>query len=118
MTEKENFKEFLAKIEDPSYDYREASWALPENPTLLEKTKYELCKQILIYKQNNKLNTEEVAKKIGLTISETADLFYYHIDYFTLDRLMIYTEKLITSAEVKIIIEANKSNWVSHEKVI
>jgi predicted XRE-type DNA-binding protein len=103
--ENKSFKEVLAEIESPQ-DWGNGSWSLPENPTSLERAKYELCKQILTYKQDNNLSTEEIAQKINLTNSETQDIIFYHIDYFTLDRLMTYAEKIFSPNKIKIIVES------------
>jgi predicted XRE-type DNA-binding protein len=108
MTKKEkSFKEVLAEIESPQ-DWGNGSWSLPENATPLEKAKYELCKQIVAYKQDNNLPMVEISKKINLTNSETQEILFYHIDYFTLDRLIIYASRLFSTSEIKVIIEPKK----------
>ena len=104
---KGEFEKYLERIEDPNY--QGGSWALPENPTLLEKTKYELCKKVIVYKREKKLTTEKIAKKVSLSLAETEDILHYRTDYFTLDRLMSYTSKLFPTNEVKItLVEKNK----------
>ena len=103
-----SFKEVLSEIESPQ-DWGNGSWSLPENATPLEKAKYELCRQIVAYKQDNKLSTKEISRKINLTNSETQEILFYHIDYFTLDRLITYASKLLDPAEVHIIVEQKKS---------
>ncbi|KLL05461.1 MAG: hypothetical protein MRERV_1c159 [Mycoplasmataceae bacterium RV_VA103A] len=102
------FKEYLAEIEKPEYDDADASWGLPENPTPLEKAKYELCQKILGYQQDNNLSDKEIAQKIHLTTGETRDILYCHIDYFTLDRLITYAGRLFSPSQVKVIIEPEK----------
>ena len=101
---KEQFKKYLERIEDPNY--QGGSWALPENATPLEKSKYELCKKMIIYKREKKLTTEKIAQKISLSLAETEDILHYRTDYFTLDRLMSYTSKLFPTNEVKITLVA------------
>src|SRR5947207_2745071 len=86
------FEKFLERIEDPNY--QGGSWALSENATPLEKSKYELCKKMIVYKREKKLTTEKIAQKISLSLAETEDILHYRTDYFTLDRLMSYTGKL------------------------
>src|SRR4051812_223231 len=81
--DKEEFKKFLERIEDPNY--QGGSWALPENPTTSEKTKYEICEKVINYKRNNKFTTEKLAQKIQLSKAETEDILYCRIDYLTLD---------------------------------
>ncbi|CAG8455749.1 26228_t:CDS:2, partial [Gigaspora margarita] len=98
--EKSEYQKYLEELEDP--DYQGGSWALPENPTPLEQAKYDICQKVIRYKRNNKLTTEELAKKIQLTKPETEDILYYRIDYFTLDRLMEYTNKLFSPCREKI----------------
>src|SRR3954462_1516560 len=89
IQEKKDFKKYLEKIEDPNY--QGGSWALPENSTPLEKSKYELCKKMIVYKREKKFTTEKIAQKISLSLAETEDILHYRTDYFTLDRLMSYT---------------------------
>ncbi|CAG8752888.1 39485_t:CDS:2 [Gigaspora margarita] len=81
MKLKENIKKGTNKI-------------LPENPTPLEKSKHELCREILLYQRKHKLTDEELAQQMELTLAETEDILYYRIAYFTLDRLMTYANKL------------------------
>src|SRR5437764_8331151 len=99
INQKKPFKEYLEEIEDPNY--QGGSWALPENPTTLEKAKYELCEKILGYQQDNNLSDKEIAQKIHLTTGETRDILYCHIDYFTLDRLITYASRLFSTSEVE-----------------
>ena len=109
MNNKEKpFKEYLQEIESPNYDGADASWGLPENPTPLEKAKYELCERILGYQQDNNLSDKEIAQKIHLTTGETKDILYCHIDYFTLDRLLTYASRLFSQQEIRVIIEPKK----------
>lgn len=102
--ENKSFKEILAEIESPQ-DWGNGSWSLPENPTTLEKAKYEICKEIVSYKQDNKLSAKEIAQRINLTNSETRDILHYHIDYFTLDRLITYAGNLLAPSQIKVIVE-------------
>src|SRR6185437_14439105 len=106
----QDFKKYLQEIESPEYNGADASWGLPENPTVLEKTKYEICEKILAYQQDNDLSDKEIAQKIHLTTGETRDVLYCHIDYFTLDRLITYAERLFSTSEIKVIIEPKKDN--------
>ena len=115
MARDKEFEKILQEAEDPK-NIGQGSWALPRNATSLQKAKYELCKQILIYKQDNELSTEEVAQRINLTNSETKDILHYRIDYFTLDRLMTYAERLLAPNEVKVIVESKKN--ASHARTV
>ena|SRR5256885_7062897 len=115
MPRDKEFEKILQEAEDPK-NIGQGSWTLPRNATSLQKAKYELCKQILIHKQDKKLSTEEVAERINLSNSETKDILFYHIDYFTLDRLITYAEKLLAPNEVKVIVESKKNT--SHARAV
>ena len=97
------FKKYLAEIEDPNY--QGGSWALPQNPSLLEKTKYEICQKILTYYLDKGLNIDETAKKMKLTKAETEDILHCRLDYFTLDRLTTHAGYLFTPSQATITIE-------------
>jgi predicted XRE-type DNA-binding protein len=115
MPRDKEFEKVLQEAEDPK-NIGKGSWTLPRNATSLQKAKYEICKQILIYKQDKKLSTKEVAEKINLTNSETKDILFYHIDYFTLDRLITYAERLLAPNEVKVVVESKKNT--SHARTV
>ncbi|CAG8834114.1 39774_t:CDS:2, partial [Gigaspora margarita] len=72
-----------------------------EDATPSEKTKYELCKKVIIYKREKKLNTEQIAEKIKLSLAETDDILHYRTNYFTLERLMNYVGELFPILEDK-----------------
>lgn len=78
---------------------------LPENASLLEKVKYELAQKILAYQQDNKLNYEETAWKLGLPISQTMEILRGNVSVFALDSLISYVEQLHLSLQVKITIQ-------------
>ena len=105
VNEKE-FEKYLERIEDPNY--QGGSWALPENATTTEKTKYEICEKVIKYKRNKKLTTEKLAQKISLSLAETEDILYCRIDYLTLDRLLSYTDKLFAPSQVEVVIKEPK----------
>ena len=67
----QNFKEYLKKIEDPTYQ-REVNKDLPKNPTSLQVAKFKICQEILAYQMDHDLTDKEIAKKIN---------FYHSIKY-------------------------------------
>src|SRR4051812_24354319 len=99
--ERKKFKEFLKKVEDPNYQ-REINRSLPKNATALQVAKYKLCKQMLVYQQDNNLSDEQIAKRIKLSVAEVEDILFCEIEKFTLDRLMEYASKLLSPAEINI----------------
>src|SRR3954453_18302322 len=105
--EKQKFKEFLKKVEDPNYQ-REINRSLPPNATALQVAKYKLCKKILSYKLKNNLTREQVAERINLSKAETEDILFCEIEKFTLDRLTDYASRLFAPCEIELIIKENK----------
>ena len=74
-----------------------------------EKSKYEVCSEILTYQRKNKISDEKLAKQIELTLAETEDILYYRITHFTLDRLLTYANKLFKSEPLMLgIIKNNR----------
>jgi predicted XRE-type DNA-binding protein len=95
------FEQTLQELESPNY-IGESFWSLPENPTTLERSKYDICQKILAYQQKRKLTDKEIAQRINLTTGETEDILFCRIDYFTLDRLITYANELFEPLEMKI----------------
>ena len=101
INSEQKFEQVLQELENPNY-IGEGFWSLPENPTTLEKSKYEICQKILAYQQKNKLTDKEIAQRINLTTGETEDILFCRTDYFTLDRLITYANELFEPLEMKI----------------
>ena len=102
-----NFEKYLAKIEDPKNE-QEENYDLPENPTPLERAKYNICQNILRYKRESNLSREQIAQQIQLSKAETEELLFCHINNFTLDRLTEYASRLFSQLEIKITKAENK----------
>ena len=100
-------KEILERMRHPDY---EGNFLLPDDATLLDKTKYQICERLLNYKYNNKLTIEELAERIGLSVPETKEILLCHIHKFTLDRLVAYTGNLHIPFEIKITNNQNQLN--------
>ncbi|KLL04782.1 MAG: hypothetical protein MRERV_4c043 [Mycoplasmataceae bacterium RV_VA103A] len=102
FTEREEkaFNKLLEKLEDPNY--QGGAYSLPESPTPLQKSKYEICQKILDYKLTNHLSTEAIAKRINLSKIEAEEILFCQIEKFTLDRLVSYASELFTPLEIKI----------------
>ena len=104
--QKKPFKEVLAEIEDSNY--QGGSWALPENPTPLEKAKYELCEKILGYQEDNNLSDKELRQKTGLSQEKLEDILFTRIEKVNSDELINVASKLFAPCQVEIIIREDK----------
>ena len=116
-SEEKEFEKILTELEDPNYT-GEGFWSLPENSTALEKSKYDMCQAILAYQQKHNLTDKEMAQRIKLTSAETEDILFCRIDYFTLDRLITYADKLFEPLEVKMIYGTEKKEKVASVRTI
>ena len=88
----EELKKLLKRVERPNY--RRVNIGLRPNATPAEKAKYKLCKDILRYKQENQLKTEDIAQHLGISIAEAEYILFSHIDQFRLDELIKYADNL------------------------
>jgi|SRR5215216_4589446 len=109
MSRDKEFEKILQEAENPRNIGR-GSWACPENPTLSEKVKYELCEKILGYQEDNNLSDEVMIRKLHLTQTELEDILFCRISKFTLDYLMNVSSKLFLPDEIKLVVEPKKDN--------
>ncbi|CAG8567061.1 1307_t:CDS:1 [Ambispora gerdemannii] len=91
-------EETLAKIREKMLapNYPRINIALPKDATSLEKSKYFLCKKVLVHKQENNLSVEKLAQQINLTVPEVEDILFCRINKFTLDRLVAYANNIFS----------------------
>lgn len=106
MARDQEFEKYLNQLANPNY--QGGSWVLPKKATLLEKSKYEVCREVLLYQRKHQISDEELAKQMELTLAETEDILYYRISHFTLDRLLTYANKLFKLEPLKLGIVKDK----------
>lgn len=111
----QEFKKYLNQLASPNY--QGGSWMLPENPTPLEKSKHEICREILLYQQESKLSDEELANRMELTLAEIEEILHYRIAFFTLDRLITYASKLFRSEPLTIGIIRDKEIYDKSKRI-
>src|SRR5438128_10642948 len=105
--QKKSFKEYLAEIEDPNY--QGGSWALPEDPTPLERAKYEVCEKILGYQEDNNLSDKELRERTGLSQRKLEDILFTRIAKVNSDELINVASKLFAPCQVEIVIKEENS---------
>src|SRR5271165_4695556 len=79
-----------------------ASKVLPKDASQIDKTKYAICQEIVIYKNKKKLTQRQLAEKIGENESLISKVVHYNIEEFTIDRLMKFLNVIYPNAEIKI----------------
>lgn len=90
----------LERMKKPGYRYINKGLSL--NATPLEKSKYEVCQNILAYQQDNKISDQELKKKLAIKQIELDYLLYCHIDKFTLDQLVDYASNLFAPFHLEV----------------
>lgn len=95
-------EEFERVVKRASSSDKKTNFFLPPNATDLDKAKYYLCKSILRYKHHQKLNTENIAQQLGLSLNKTEHILFSHINKLRLDELINYANSLHLPFEVKI----------------
>src|SRR6185369_16345804 len=99
MEKKENYpfpseaelKEIREKTSSPNYPYKNK--ILSPNASTEEKLKYQICQAILVYQQENNLPVEELAEKMGLSLTKTYDILLskiYNLKLLKLNELTYF----------------------------
>ena len=89
---KESREEIIKRLSDPNYEW--GNYALPENASELEKSKYEICQNIARYKRINEVSLKNLAYELGISLKRLDDILYCRINLLKLDDLVGYLEKL------------------------
>lgn len=77
-----------------------ASKVLSKNASPIEKTKYLICQKIVEYKNTHKLSQRELAEKLKENESIISKVVHYHIEEFTVDRLLKFLHALYPRVEI------------------
>ncbi|WNE40149.1 MAG: hypothetical protein GBAus27B_000216 [Mycoplasmataceae bacterium] len=90
---------------------RRINQGLTSDATPLEKSKYEICLNILRYKREKNLSEKELGEKLGIKqVDKLEYLLFRHINYFSLDELVEYASELFTPFHLAIHEESIKKN--------
>ena len=68
------------------------SQGLSPDATPLERAKYEVCEQLLIFMKKKKLNQRSLAELLDAPETRVSEIVHYRIEKFTLDRLLAYLQ--------------------------
>ena len=105
---KETQAETIKRLSDPNYPW--GNYALPENASELEKSKYEICQNIARYQRENDLPNKDLAYELGVSLTKLDDILYCRINLLKLDNLASYLEKLHIPFRLEIAEQINE-NW-------
>jgi predicted XRE-type DNA-binding protein len=85
-----------------------ASRMLQPNASSVERLKFSLCEQFVVYLLEHKLTQRELAEKVGIDESLMSKIVHYNFDDFTIDRLVKYLSVLFPKADLEILVKKKK----------
>ena len=95
----------LNKVREELSDlaYTGGNIALPEGASEVERAKYKLCQLIAKYHREHELTQRDLAKKIEIDEARISEILRGKISSFTVDRLMVYAQKLYPHVKIEIL---------------
>lgn len=75
---------------------------LPKDASVAEKVKFDLCKKFLIYMRENELTQKEMCELLGIDKSKMSKITHYHIEDFSIERLVNLLGKLYKKVSIEI----------------
>jgi len=94
---KEELNKVLKKLEKV-----EGTLMLPENPTPLEKFRWDICQQFIRYAREHALRQVDLAEELGIDKSQVHKILHHRIDEFTTDRLISYLQQLKPNTKLRV----------------
>lgn len=76
--------------------------APPENAGPVEKAKYDLCEHFIKYRREEDISQREMAERLEVTESRVSEILHYHIERFTIDKLLELLTKIRPDVKVKV----------------
>ncbi len=78
------------------------TFILPPDADTVDRTKYEICRQIVLFMHNKGITQRALGKKIGIPETRVSEIVHYRIEKFTVDRLLTYLEILNPRLTVRV----------------
>jgi predicted XRE-type DNA-binding protein len=79
-----------------------AARPLPKAATSVDKVKYKICEQFVIYKNSQKMTQKALAEKLDLDEALMSKILHYNFDEFTVDRLLKFLNVLYPNVEIEL----------------
>ncbi len=80
----------------------EPSRVLPENASMADRLKYQLCEKFVVYLMENKISQAQLARQLKVDPSRINEIVKYRIDLYTIDKLIDLAEQLELDFEVAV----------------
>jgi predicted XRE-type DNA-binding protein len=94
---KEQIKKALKKLENV-----EGTLMLPEHPTALQKFRWDICQQFVLYKRVNNCTQKQMAELVEIDEAKISKILHHRIDEFSTDRLILIYEKLNPKIQLRV----------------
>jgi predicted XRE-type DNA-binding protein len=75
---------------------------LPENPSQLQKLRWDITREFVKYALEHKLKSLELAKELGIHESEISRILHHRIDRFSTDKLISLLEKIRPNHKIQL----------------
>jgi hypothetical protein len=109
---KETQEEIIKRLSDPNYEG--GNYALPENASELERSKYSICQNIARYQRENEISLKDLAYDLGISLNKLDEILYCRINLLKLDNLASCLEKLHIPFHLEITKEINNKRAVAN----
>jgi|GEM_PF-1159630 len=83
-------KRILREVARKSKSKKFGSIALPSKASNIDKMKYSIARDMVIFLQKSEMSQIEMAKLIGINKSRISEILHYRLSKFSLDTLMKY----------------------------
>ncbi len=85
---------------------KQGSLVLSKNASPIEKLRFDICKQFVIYKREHNLKSKELAKIVGVDTSIISKVLKYRNDRFSTDKLIEMLSKIYPNHDLLLKIAA------------
>lgn len=79
-----------------------AAKVLPRDASPVDRAKFMICQEIVMYKNKHRLTQRQLAEKIGENESLISKVIHYNVVEFTIDRLLKFLNAVVPNAKITI----------------
>ena len=94
-------KEQIAKVLN-ELENAEGTSMLPQNPTALQRFRWDICQHFIKYKRAHKCTQKQLAELLGVDEAKVSKILHHRIDEFSSDRLIALYEKINPKLKLKV----------------
>lgn len=80
----------------------QGSLALKDNPSALERFRWDICQQFILFKRRHGYTQKQIAELIGIDEPKISKILHHRIEEFSTDRLISLYEKINPKAQLKV----------------